>query len=59
MSFILLEVLLNCQKERLGLNLTPKKGKFVTCKLIGGRLGGGLLGEIGFVVGEVGPWCGL
>ena len=44
-------------KERLGLNLVPKK--FVTCKLIGGRLGGGLLGEIGFVVGEVGPWCGL
>ena len=49
----------NCQKERFGLNLTPKRGKFVTCKLIGGRLGGGLLGEIGFVVGEVGPWCGL
>ena len=49
----------NCQKERPGLDLTPKKRKCVTCKLIGGRLGGGLLGEIGFVVGEVGPWCGL
>ena len=46
-------------KGKARVRFNTEKGKFVTCKLIGGRLGGGLLGEIGFVVGEVGPWCGL